>query len=104
MKLFSRVSNRQLDEFANTLANGLAQRYPPTLETDAKKKLSEKRITKVLEETLLKASKFEEQHNLGVYKKARLANTFKWELKEKGYSDKFIEIATEGLVVYLTRK
>jgi hypothetical protein len=41
---------------------------------------------------------------LGVYKKARLGNTFRWELEEMGYSEKFIELATEGLIVYITRK
>ena len=44
------------------------------------------------------------EHKLGVYKKARLGNTFRWELEELGYSKKFVETATEGLVVYLTRK
>ena len=38
------------------------------------------------------------------YKKARLANAFKWELKELGYSEKFVEVATEGLVVYTTTR
>ena len=40
---------------------------------------------------------------LGIYKKAKLGNTFKWELKEMGYDEKFTETATEGLIVYLTR-
>ena len=26
-----------------------------------------------------------------------------WELKEMGYDEKFIEMATEGLIVYVTR-
>jgi hypothetical protein len=46
----------------------------------------------------------ETEHKLGVYKKARLGNTFRWELEDRGYSKAFIETATEGLVVYLSRK
>jgi hypothetical protein len=57
----------------------------------------------VLEDVLDEAATYGAQNRLGVYKKARLANAFKWSLKELGYSDKFIEVATEGLVVYTTR-
>jgi hypothetical protein len=39
-----------------------------------------------------------------VYRKARLGNTFRWELTDKGYSKPFVEMATEGLIVYITRK
>ena len=53
---------------------------------------------------LTKASAYKNQHKLGVYKKARLGNTFRWELRELGFSEKFIETATEGLVVYISRK
>ena len=51
-----------------------------------------------------KAVAYKNEHKLGVYKKARLGNTFRWELEALGYSKKLIETATEGLVVYLTRK
>ena len=51
-----------------------------------------------------KALGFREQHDLGIYKKARLGNTFRWELEEMGYSKKFVETATEGLIVYIARK
>ena len=41
---------------------------------------------------------------MGVVGKAKLGNSVKWALKEKGYPDKFIEVVTEGLVVYMTRR
>ena len=34
----------------------------------------------------------------------RLGNAFRWELTELGYSKMFVETATEGLVVYVSRK
>ena len=52
---------------------------------------------------LEQAADYGKKNRLGVYKKARLANSFKWQLAELGYSEKFVEIATEGLVVYTTR-
>lgn len=103
MPLFGSVSGKQVDEFAKSIARDLAQRYPPALEKGSERKLSQKRLTAILEEALGKAVAFQIEHKLGVYKKARLGNTFRWELKELGYSDKFIEVATEGLIVYISR-
>lgn len=104
MGLFGLVSSKQVDEFAKSLAQELAKRYPPALDKEGERKLSQKRLTAILEDTYTKAVDFRQQHKLGVYKKARLSNTFRWELTELGYSSKFIEAATEGLVVYITRK
>lgn len=103
MGLLDLFSNREVDEFARSLAKDLAKRYPPALDATPEKKISQNRIAKVLEDTVAKAVKFNTEKKLGVYKKARLGNTFKWELKELGYSEKFIEVATEGLIVYLSR-
>jgi hypothetical protein len=87
------------------LAQDIAKRYPPTMDKgDAERKISQKRLTAILEETFGKATAYKTQHKLGVYKKARLSNTFRWELKELGYSSNFIDVATEGLVVYISRK
>ena len=36
--------------------------------------------------------------------KARLANTFRWEMKERGYDAGFIEAVTEKLVVAVSKK
>ena len=46
----------------------------------------------------------EGEKHLGVYRKARLGNTFRWELTEMGYSKPFVEKATEGLIVYIPHK
>ena len=104
MALFGSVSSKEVDAFAKELAEDLAKRYPPTVDQKSGQSLSEKRLSGILEEICNKALAFKNQHKLGVYKKARLGNTFRWELEERGYSKMFIETATEGLVVYLARK
>ena len=104
MALFGSVSGKDVDTFAKGLAHDLAKRYPPALDKGTERKISQKRLTSILEDTLSRAIEFKRQHKLGVYKKARLGNTFRWELQEMGYSQKFIEVATEGLIVYITRK
>jgi hypothetical protein len=104
MALFGSVSSKDIDKFAKTLAEDVAKQYPPALDKEGERRLSDKRLTRILEEICNKAAAFKIEHNLGVYKKARLGNTFRWELEELGYSKQFIETATEGLIVYLTRK
>lgn len=104
MALFGSVSGKEVDRFAKSLAEEVAKQYPPVLDQSTGRTLSEKRLTRILEDICMKAVAFKDEHNLGVYKKARLGNTFRWALEELGYSKKFIETATEGLVVYLARK
>ena len=104
MGLFGSISGKEVDRFAKSLATSSAKLYPPALDKGGERTLSEKRLTRILEEVCTKAASFKNQYKLGVYKKARLGNSFRWELEELGYSKKFIETATEGLVVYLTRK
>lgn len=103
MGLLDKVLGREVDEFAKELAEMVAKRFPPALEAAPERRVSPNRITKVLEDVLEKAEDYAKSRRLGVYKKAKLASSFKWELKELGYTDKFIEVATEGLVVYTTR-
>ena len=103
MGILDKLLGRDVDTFAKELAEMVAKRYPPTLDKAPERRISANRISKVLEDTLSKAADYNRSARLGVYKKARLANTFKWQLKELGYSDRFVEVATEGLVVYVSR-
>lgn len=103
MGLLDKMLGRDVDDFAKELAQMVAKRFPPALEKSPERRVSPNRITKVLEDALEKAADYGRSRRLGMYKKARLANAFKWQLKDLGYSDNFVEVATEGLVVYLTR-
>lgn len=103
MGLFSLFSSREVDDFAKQLAQDISKRYPPSMD-NSDKKVSANRLTKILEDAFAKAQTFSKEKKLGMYKKARLGNTFQWSLRDMGYSQKFIDIATEGLIVYLSRK
>ena len=96
-------STKPINEFAKTLAHALSKRYPPALDINPEKKVSQARLVKVLEETLAKATDFQREQKLGMFGKAKLGNEFRWQLKELGYTEKFIDVATEGLMVYITR-
>jgi hypothetical protein len=103
MGLMSLFGNKEVTEFAKSLAASLSKRYPPALDVNPEKRVSENRLTKVLEDTLQQAMEFQQKHKLGLLGKAKLGNEFRWTLKEMGYTEKFIEVATEGLMVYVTR-
>jgi hypothetical protein len=102
--LFGSTSLKEVDEFAKALASDLATQYPPELDQAGGHRAPEKRLTALLEDVCNKAVVFKNEHKLGVHKKARLGNTFRWELESLGYSRKFIDTATEGLVVFLGRR
>jgi hypothetical protein len=104
MGIFDRFSSKDVDAFAKSLAVEVSKRYPPSLDRAKEKKISQNRIARVLEDAYNKAIEFRSDRNLGVYRKARLGNTFRWELTELGYSKQFVEVATEGMIVYITRK
>ena len=95
---------KQADEMARNLAGELAKKFPPSIESGKQKKISEKRITRILEGIYQKAVSYRDDRSLGVYSKARMGNTFRWELESLGYSEGFVKMATEGMVVYLTRE
>ena len=105
MGIFGSVSNKQVDEFAKSLAHELAKQCPPDpSNAEGKPNVTPKRLVTALEQIYGKARGFREQHDLGIYRKARLGNTFRWELAELGYGKTFVEDVTQRLVVYIARK
>jgi hypothetical protein len=97
-------SSSEVDNFAKDLAKDIGERYPAAIANDPARKVSANRLTAILEDAFSQAAEFTAQNKLGYFKKAKLGNTFRWQLKEMGYDEKFVEVATEGLVVYITRK
>ena len=103
MGLFSFFSSAEVDDFAKQLVQDIAKRYPPSMD-NSDRKISSNRLTKILEDVFAKAQVFSVERKFGMYKKARLGNTFQWGLRDLGYTQKFVDIAMEGLIVYLSRK
>lgn len=104
MKILSWFLNPEISETATAIARSIATRYPPSMDTAAVKRISPSRMEKILEDAYAKAVEFNRNKKMGWFSKARFGNVFRWELKELGYTPEFIEVATEGLIVYLTRK
>ena len=96
-------NTKEIEELATALAEDLGRRFPPASEarTDPGAK---HQIKVILEGLSARALRFHEQNKLGVYKKAKLGNVFRWKLKELGYSDDFVEQATKEIVTRLAVK
>lgn len=101
--MFGLFSSKKVDEFAHGLAQDLARRFPPASEARTDKG-AVNQLAVVSEGLYARAIRFHQENHLGVYSKAKLGNTFRWHLKELGYSDGFIENVTKGLVVRLAKK
>jgi hypothetical protein len=96
-------SVRKLNEFARSLAQDIAKRYPPAIANNPAQVVSQKRLNRILEEAFTHAAEFRRENRLGWFKKAKLGNEFRWELKELGYDGKFVDEATKDLMLHLTR-
>jgi hypothetical protein len=103
MAILKVFDTRELEEFATTLAVDLGRRFPPASEarTDPG---AEHQIKVILEGLSVRAVRYHEQHKLGVYKKAKMANVFRWKLTELGYSPQFVERATKQIATRLAVK
>lgn len=90
-------------DFAKELVARLTVDLPPRLMGDRRKVLSVNKITRQLEKTFEAAAEYQREHRIGFIRRAFLANGFRWGLKNSGYPDDFIDVATEGLVVELSK-
>ena len=102
MDLPGSISDKQVDEFAKSLVQDIARYYPPGDVAGKARKVTQKKVASTIEGALRKAVTFKQQHQLGIYKTARLGNTFRWELKEKGYNKEFIDTVVQDLVVRMS--
>lgn len=101
--MFKFLNTKELEEFATGLASDLGRRFPPASEKRTDSGAVHQRKV-ILEGLAARALRYHEQHKLGIYKKAKLGNVFRWKLKELGYSDEFVEDATKEIVTRLAVK
>jgi len=98
--MFDGFKARQVEDFAKTLAHDFVKRFPPGQETGQDKK-QQKKLAGAIAELYARAGKFNREHNMGVYKKAKFGNTLKWELKALGCSEALIDRIMGDLMVGL---
>jgi hypothetical protein len=103
MAFLGLVDTKEVEAFATALADDLGRRFPPASEkrTDAG---ARHQINVILEGLGTRAARFRDEKQLGLYKKAKLGNVFRWKLKDLGYSDAFVDQATTAIVTRVAVK
>jgi hypothetical protein len=104
MLMFGSISGKEVDEFAKSLVEEVLHEFPPQKTGQKGRKHSAKKVAGTVGRIIGRAVAFKREHRLGIYKTARLGNTFKWELKERGYDSQFIDAIMQDLVVRLSVK
>jgi hypothetical protein len=97
--LTSLLRRAPVEDFAKSLAGDVAKRYPAALDKDPSKRPSVNRLTRIVEDLCKRAVEFHAEHRLGW-----MANALRWELTELGYGKEFVDLATEAVVVHLSKK
>jgi hypothetical protein len=92
-----------LDAFAKGVARGIVTRYPPVVANDPEQTVSRRRIEEILREIFANALQIHGKSRIGFLGRARLKSAFRWELREIGYEEKFVDFAVEKLVEQIKR-
>ena len=95
---FGTKKNTRIDEFGVQLAKEFARRCPLEPRAPSTKKRGTEKYAKAIDHSVNLAVAFQRDNRLGVYGKARLFNTFKWELKRLGYPDDLIDNTTAAVL------
>jgi hypothetical protein len=93
------LQGKHIDVFSRELAQEFARRYSLEMAQEPPDKKMGRKLDRALTVVYRQAREFRKDRRLGVYGTARLGNGFKWELKEMGYRQDFIEQATKGLIL-----
>lgn len=99
--MFGSVSGKRVDEFAKELARQFVERRPPA---EPRRRITPRELSAAVDDICRKAVAFNDEHKLGVYKKARLGNTFRWELAELGCPRELTDEITQRIVLILAAK
>ena len=103
MSLFRIFDFSDEKALAEVLVLHLTKNLPPKLLNERRQVLSAKKVSRLLEQAFETARDQQAKSGTNFVKRAVLANNFKWALREKGYPQDFIDVATEGLLVELGR-
>jgi hypothetical protein len=86
---------------AKTFGTEMALFYMERIPKDAalKEKQFESKSKHVIEKMSVQIKVFKQQNKLNIYKIAQMGNSFKWTLKDGGYSNEYIDQLTQWFIV-----
>lgn len=92
-----------MDTFAKSVAALVTRRFPPVIANNPENTVPPQRVAEILELAFSAAPRFQQENRLGFLGRAKLGDAFKRELREIGYGEGFIGLATAKLIQQLTR-
>jgi hypothetical protein len=93
--MFGWFRSKEEAQFGQELAQFLADRLPPMAY------LSETKQRELYPKFAARIEQFTTGKKLNIYKKAQLANAFKWRLLDLGFGPKFVDEVTKELLIHL---
>lgn len=93
---------REVDKFADWIASELVRQSPPEVAKSRAPKKEAQRLRKMHDAIFSRVDLFAREHQLNVYKRARLGNRVKWALLEAGYPSVFVDAFTHEIVTVVT--
>lgn len=94
-------SRKHIDEFADSIVAELLQRFPQS-GVDLSTRKSAEKAMRTLDRIFSRISVFAAERRPNLYQKACFGNRIKWALKEAGYPDPFVDVATGKFLTYMT--
>lgn len=104
MNILNWLTRSEEKTCVESLLEKILKELPVEKIADGRSKVSVNKVTRVLESVYASAVDFKRDRKIGFVGRAVMANAFKWGLKEAGYADAFVSMATEGLIVALSKK
>lgn len=95
--MFGSRKTEDADAFAVALAREFATLFPAG--TDA---AEGKRFARAVDEICNRARAFQRENQLGIYGRAKIGTSFKFELKNAGYPDEFIDSLTHQVLLVMS--
>lgn len=95
--MFSWLDASDAQKFGTTLADFLIERIPADGSGRKDKSLAKKQ--EVINKMLLQIEIFKANHKLNVYKKAKLANSFKWKLLDAQFETELVDELTKTVLI-----
>lgn len=91
-------------ECARSLADEISRRYPSAIANSPEPMVSQRRLSEILESVFSQSRRFSQERRLGVIAQIKLGRALKWQLRELGYDEDFIDMAAEYLAASVARE
>jgi len=95
--MLSWFNARDAQQFGTTLADFFIDRIPP--EESGKKNKADAKRQEVMQKMLQQIQIYKVNNKLNIFKKAKLANSFKWKLLDANFDPEFVDELTKILLV-----